>query len=398
MHRNYKKMETIGKLRAHREGVGVRAINSSVMKQSNRKMVLGWIHRRPISRAELSDRTQLTRASITQIVDELMAEGLVTETESIGRNKLGRRQTQLAIVRDALYLAGVNLSRVGYDLGIINLAGEVLWQVSGAIRDREVCTVLDEIAAQLKRAVQELEIPSERFYGVGVSTPGPLNRNSDTILNPPNFEAWHNVPVVQMLQARTGWNVRLANVSNAHALEELYFGIGREGVQNFILLRVDEGVGAGIVLGGRLFSGPKGQCPEIGHVSIDRSGPLCACGRRGCWEQYISFPAVLRGTPFTSWPQVMDSLGKNPAADALFQRVAADLAFELINIVNVFGLDKIILSGHFVYGGKRLADAVSRSMRDKCLWELGEVPVLPGRKIEKPRIAAMAAYHSLFSD
>ena len=375
----------------------MRAINSSVMKESNRKMVLGWIRRRPISRAELSDCTQLTRASITQIVDELMEEGLVTETESVGRNKLGRKQTQLAIVKDAMYIAGVNLRRKGYDLGVINLAGEVLWQRSGATLGREVCTVLDEIAAQLMDAVRTLEIPPERFYGVGVGAPGPLDRCGGTILNPPNFRLWHNVPIVQMLKARTGWNAFLANVSNAHALEELYFGIGREGVQNFMLLRVDEGVGAGIVLGGRLFSGPRGQCPEIGHVSIDRNGPACACGRRGCWERYISFPAVLQGTPFTSWPQVIDALDGNPDADALFARVAENLAFEIANIANVFGLDRIVLSGNFVYGGDRLAAAVNRKMQGQCLWEMGAQPVLPGRPMETARIAAMAAYHSIFS-
>ena len=163
----------------------MRAINSSVMKQSNRKMVLEWIRRRPISRAELSDCTQLTRASITQIVDELMEEGLVTETESVGRNKLGRKQTQLAIVKDAMYIAGVNLRRKGYDLGVINLAGEVLWQRSGATLGREVCTVLDEIAAQLMDAMRALEIPPERLYGVGVGAPGPLDRCGGTILNPP---------------------------------------------------------------------------------------------------------------------------------------------------------------------------------------------------------------------
>ena len=377
--------------------VGVRAINSSVMKQSNRKMVLGWIRRRPISRAELSDCTQLTRASITQIVDELMEDGLVTETESVGRNRLGRKQTQLAIVKDAMYIAGVNLRRKGYDLGVINLAGEVLWQRSGATLGREVCTVLDEIAAQLMDAMRALEIPPERLYGVGVGAPGPLDRCGGTILNPPNFRLWHNVPIVQMLKARTGWNAFLANVSNAHALEELYFGIGREGVQNFMLLRVDEGVGAGIVLGGRLFSGPRGQCPEIGHVSIDRNGPACACGRRGCWERYISFPAVLQGTPFTSWPQVIDALDGNPDADALFARVAENLAFEIANIANVFGLDRIVLSGNFVYGGDRLAAAVNRKMQGQCLWEMGAQPVLPGRPMETARIAAMAAYHSIFS-
>ena len=201
-----------------------------------------------------------------------------------------------------------------------------------------------------------------------------------------------------MLAARTGWNVFMEHVSNAHVLEELYFGIGRDDVQNFMLLRVDEGVGAGIVLGGRLFSGSRGQCPEIGHVSIDRSGPPCACGRRGCWEQYISFPAVLQGTSFSSWPQVIDSLGRNPEADAVFARVAEELAFEIANIANVFGLDRIVLSGNFVYGGEQLAKAVNRKLPGRCLWDLGQHPVLPGRPMESARIAAMAAYHSIFSD
>ena len=375
----------------------MRAINSSVMKQLNRRMVLGWIRRSPISRAELSDCTHLTRASITQIVDELMQEGLVAEAESVDNNKLGRTQTRLAIVKDALYIAGVNLRRTGYDLGVINLAGEVLWQRSGATADREVCTVLDEVAAQLGDAVRSLEIPLDKLYGVGVCTPGPLDRSSGTILNPPNFRQWHNVPIVQMLGARTGWNVYLANVSNAHALEELYFGVGREGVQNFMLLRVDEAVGAGIVLGGRLFSGPQGQCPEIGHVSIDRNGPRCACGRRGCWEQYISFPAALRGTPFTSWPQVIDHLDADPEANVLFARMAENLAFEIVNIVNVFGLDRIVLSGNLVCGGERLADAVNRNLQGSCLWDMGAQTVLPGRQMETVRIAAMAAYHTIFS-
>ena len=178
-------------------------------------MVLGWIRRRPISRAELSDCTQLTRASITQIVDELMEDGLVTETESVGRNRLGRKQTQLAIVKDAMYIAGVNLRRRGYDLGVLNLAGEVLWQRSGATLGREVRAVLDEIAAQLREGVRALQIPPERFYGVGVGAPGPLDRSSGVILNPPDFAPWHNVPIVQQLRERTGWNVYLA-VSYTH--------------------------------------------------------------------------------------------------------------------------------------------------------------------------------------
>ena len=105
----------------------------------------------------------------------------------------------------------------------------------------------------------------------------------------------------------------------------------------------------------------------------------------------------MQGTPFTSWPQVIDGLGSNPEADALFEKVAEDLAFEIANIVNVFGLDRIVLSGNFVYGGKQLADAVNQRLQGQCLWNLGAQQVLPGRQMESARIAAMAAYHSIFS-
>lgn len=374
------------------------AINSGVMKRLNRRMVLSWIRRRPISRAELSDCTRLTRASITQIVDELMAEGLVSETQSVGNSRLGRRPKQLNIVPDALYIAGVNLGRKSYDLGVIDLKGTVRWQVLGEVQGREPGAVLDEIAARLKDAVRDLKIPAGRFHGVGICAPGPVNAKSGAMRNPPNFDAWHGMPVVAMLEARTGWDAALNNASSAHALEELYFGVGCEGIRNFMLLRVDDGVGAGIVLNGSPFVGARGQCPELGHLAIDRNGPPCACGNRGCWEQYVSLPAALRGTGFDAWSQVIDNLGRDPEADAVFGRMAENLAFEIANIINLFGLERIVLGGQLIYGGAALAEAVNANLWGRTLWKPDGAPVVPGRQTEGARIAAMAAYHAIFSN
>lgn len=372
-------------------------MNSTIMKQINRRMVLDSIRRGTISRVEIAGRTQLTRASVTQIVDSLIAEGLVIETVAVNSNRPGRRQTKLAIAEDALWIAGANISRVGYDLGLINLSGEIIWAVSGQIAGRGVSEVLDEIADRLRAALKDLGTTRAHIFGVGISAPGPLDACSGTILNPPYFREWHGAPVARMLGARTGMDAYLINLSDAHALDELYFGIGRAGIENFMLLRVDEAVNAGFILDGRPFPGARGQSPEIGHVTVERDGPPCDCGNRGCLEKYIAFPAVLTGTSFSSWEEVVDGLDALPEAEALFKRVAGDLAFEIINIVNVFDLEKIVLSGNFIYGGARLAEEVNRRIAGKSLRALCAEPVVAETEIQSVRIAAMSAYHTLFA-
>lgn len=375
----------------------MRAINAAVMRQNNRCLVLDCIRRRPVSRAILSGETRLTRASITQIVDALLAEGLVRESAPVDSRGPGRKQTLLTLAADARYIAGVNLSRRGYDLGLIDLSGRELWTGAGLLTGRPPEEVLEEIARRLKEAIGALSLDAEKVYGLGVSAPGPLDAVSGVILNPPNFRAWHGANVAEALHRRLGLGVQMANVANAHALDEWYFGLGREGVRDFMLLRVDEAVGAGFILDGRLFSGARGRCPEIGHITIDRCGPQCDCGSRGCLEQYLAFPAALEGTRFSSWAEVIDALDADPEAGALFERYTGDLGFEIINIINVFDLDRIVLSGHLAYGGARLAEAVSRRVDGLSLRRLSGQCVVSSRMPHPARIAAMPAYHSIFS-
>lgn len=374
----------------------MRAINSSVMKTHNRRLVLDLIRCRPISRAELAEQTSLTRASITQIVDELMQEELVAETAVVGRNHLGRRMTQLALVKDARYLLGLNIGRYEYDLGIINLSGEVLHHSTGTVAERETSEVLDEVCRLIEEKIEELRLPKERISGIGICAPGPMDVQKGIILNPPNFEKWHNVRIVQEVRQRLGYNAVLENISNAHALDEMYFGIGRQGVENFMLLRVDAGVGAGVILQNRLFTSSNGQGPEVGHITISPDGPKCACGNCGCLEQYISVPAILKDTPFSTWRQLMDQHESEPAS-ALLRYLAEVLSHLVVNTINLFDLEKIVLSGHFHYRGELLSEMVNERIFGRTLRAAGSCRVVASEKIEIPRIAAMPVYHSMFS-
>lgn len=375
----------------------MRAINSAVMKQVNRHMILDCIRRRPISRAELSDETQLTRASITQIVDNLMQEGLVMESATVDSRRPGRRQTQLTLVKDALCVAGIYCAANHYELGLMNLQGKVLWSYSKAYGDRDIPVLMDEAVQILKDAVENLNPKPSKVYGVGLCFQSPVEQRHADILRRPGITRNRFGFLADELRKRLGWDVYVGNATNAYALDELYFGIGREGIENFMVLRVDDCVGAGFVINGNLFMGARGFSPEIGHITLDREGPLCKCGNRGCLELYLATPYVLKATPFASWPEVIDSMDENPQAKAIYEAEVETLAFEIMNLANVMDLDKVVITGDLLYGGDRLTESINHFMDERFVYRMDKSSVICSKEINIARIACMPAYHTIFA-
>jgi len=375
----------------------VRAINSAVMKEVNRHMILDCIRRRPISRAELSDETQLTRASITQIVDSLMREGLVMESATVDNHRPGRRQTQLTLVKDALCIAGIFCGAKGYELGLMNLHGKVLWNCSCEYAGRSIPEIMDEAAEILKNAVENLSPKPLKVYGLGACLPSPVEQRHADTLRRPGTAKKRDDNLAEELRKRLGWDVYIGNANNAYALDELYFGVGRSGIENFMVLRVDESVGAGFVINGNLFMGSRGFSPEIGHITLERNGPLCKCGNCGCLELYLAMPHILKDTPFSSWKQVVDSMDENPQAMELFEGEVEILAFEIMNLANVMDLDRVVITGDLIYGGSRLTEGISRFMDEHFVHRMDASSVVSSREVNLSRIACMPAYHSIFA-
>lgn len=375
----------------------MRAINSTVMKQVNRHMVLDCIRRRPISRAELSDETQLTRASITQIVDSLMREGLVMESATVDNHRPGRRQTQLTLVKDALCVAGINFNARDCDLGLMDLTGQVRWSGKLEYRDMEGVEVMDEAAEILRNAVENLSPKPQRVYGLGVCLQSPVEQHWAEALRRPGIAEQYSAVIAGELHRRLGWDVYVGNINNAYALNELYFGIGLEGAENFVVLRVDKSVGAGFIINGSLFRSARGYSPEIGHITLVPEGPLCKCGNRGCLELFLAMPHILKDTPFSSWREIIDGMDRSPQAAKIFSAQTKTLAFEIVNLANVMDLDKVVITGDLIYGGDRLAGSINRFMDENFVHRMDKSSVVPGAPIDFARIACIPAYHSIFS-
>lgn len=375
----------------------MRAINSGVMKEINRKLVLEYIRRRPISRAELSTETQLTRASITQIVDGLMADGLVVETTSVDRKSPGRRQTRLELVADAMCVAGIYCGRTSYHLGMITLDGRLLYSGGGEYGGKDVPEIMDEATEKLRSAMEYLSPKHLKVYGLGICLPSPVERIHAERIRQPGVWKNRNLQFAEEMRERTGWDTYIENDSNAYALDELYFGVGREGTENFMVLRVDESVGAGFIINNRLFKGARGFSPEIGHITLERNGPLCICGNRGCLELYLAIPHILKNTPFSSWQEVMDHMDRDPLAAGIFEAEKETLAFEIMNLANVMDLDKVVITGELAYGGDRLSESISQFMDEHFVHRLSEDSVVSSKVVNIARIACMPAYRSIFA-
>ena len=361
-----------------------RGTNSALMKEHNKKLILNLIRQERLSRANIANRIGLTRASVTILMEELMREGFVAEEESDYAG-VGRRPVYLTLRKDAGYAIGVNISRHAYRLGLANLAGELLETRECRKMERQSYEIVREIAAQVRYLADKAK--GARIIGVGVSAPGPVDYKTNTILNPPNFPVWHNCEIGRRLSELSGLPVRLENVANAAALAESYFG-GCTNEENYAFLMVDEGIGSGIVTGGKLYRGKNGYGNELGHTSIRFDGLPCECGNTGCLEAYASIPNLLKGTPYATWREASEDA-------ELVRREAGYLSCAIVSLVNLFDLNRIVLGGDIVENGEPLARMIEEEVNGRIITN-NHIVVCLCRPVDKAAVAASIALNSLF--
>ncbi len=327
------------------------ALNASRMKNMNYRRVLEELRISPFSRSELSRRMGLTRAAISQIVDALIAGGLLIEGDTVVSRSAGRAPTQLHWNPDAFYCAGVFIRRDYFGVALFDfLGGMIHWErrdiappfSTEATIMAEICRILD-MAIAVNR-------PKGAFLGIGIGAPGPLNSESGIIDNPTNLEILHKTPIVDILKQRYRCPVIMANDASANALAELRRGV-KDRYESFMVIEVTGGIGAGLVLEGQLITGSAGNGNEIGHTTLNVFGPRCQCGNIGCAELYASMDVIEAKAAkidpsLKSWPDIVDAaLEGSEHALGIVQEEALYLATLAVNALNTFKLDAVIFAG-----------------------------------------------------
>ena len=282
--------------------------DQQLVKRINRSVLLRLIRAQPgLSRAQAASQSGLTKSTVSSAVRELIDEGWLCEmgeaAATAARVKstasgLGRPSTPLQINARARGLIGVEIAVDCLRAVSVSLLGEVLWSAEVPLKRTDPAYVCQQAALLTSLAHTELKRMKIMLSGVGIGLPGAFDEASGVVRFAPNL-GWRNVGFMPlMLQALQASGlpdvpIQVQNEADTAALSEYEFA-SNEGDSALIFVTCDVGVGAGIVLNDRLFTGAQGMAGEIGHSILQRDGPLCSCGRKGCAETFIGARALAR--------------------------------------------------------------------------------------------------------
>jgi predicted NBD/HSP70 family sugar kinase len=353
----------------------LRKASRALIKDINRNLVLNLIQSQaPISRVELARRTGLSPATITGIVSDYINSGLV-HSMGQGESTGGRRPVLLRLNHKAGFVVGAKLMERAVATAVTDLDANVLFhQVTLlTIADKkgkgsvEPGPFLRGLVDAIEAAIASSGVDRERLLGIGVGMAGVVDAQAGLSRYSPFF-GWQGVQIAEPLADHFKLAVYVENDVNTLTIAEQWFGHGH-GVDNFIVVTVGRGVGAGIVVNGQFYRGAIGGAGEVGHMALKPDGPRCDCGQLGCLEALASDDAILRrcreaiaaGQP-TSLSQIsaqtltVEAVVQaadqgDPLARQLLAEAGRWLGIGIANLVDVLNPQLVIVAGEGVRAG-----------------------------------------------
>ncbi len=319
----------------------------------NRSLVLQTLYSTgTLSRADLARETGLTRVTISDLVAELIAEGLVVETGQREGIRPGKPATMLEFHRAAFQIVGIDLSaHAGFRGAVLDLDGQVVERAETALAGSTGSEATAKVVALVETLLAAATLP---VLGIGVGSPGVVDL-AGVVLSAPNL-GWAGETLQATLEARFGLPVLVSNDANAAALAEHSFG---DADADMMLVKVGHGVGAGLLLDGSPLFGSRFAAGEIGHVVVGTDGgALCACGKHGCLETWLATPRLEK------------AIADNPGDRIGILREAGQrLGIALAPVVGSLDLSEVVLSGPTALLDGELASAAIETLRSRTMAE-----------------------------
>lgn len=265
--------------------------NNKFLKELNQAIILDLIRTTEgVSRKALADRTGLSATATGAIVKELLKSQFIREVGE-GESSGGRKPVMLEINPNSYYAFGFDIDMRFIYAVVLDITGKVhyeeRWENRSHLSPEEA---VEQIGRIFDSVVRDLRLRKDRILGVGVSIPGMLDITTRRIYLAPNL-GWTNVDIRESLSEKLDVPVYLDNEAMCSAFCENWLGICR-GVEDFICINIESGIGAGIFVRGKIYRGHTGSAGEVGHISVDENGPRCKCGNVGCIETLASINAM----------------------------------------------------------------------------------------------------------
>ncbi|MCK2002941.1 ROK family transcriptional regulator [[Brevibacterium] frigoritolerans] len=263
-----------------------------LMKSINRSLILNIIREKgPISRADIAKLTKLTPPTVSSFVKELLEAEIVIE-RNLGESSGGRKPTLLTLSEDMFHVIGMDVGSQNIKTILTGITGKVIKKSivplpAQTTNEALLSLMIDSVSGILDHT----KIDEEKIVGIGVSMHGIVDVEQGSSVFAPNLNL-QDIPIKKVLEERFNMMVKVENDGRAMSLGELWFGNGA-GIDSFVCINVGRGIGAGIIINGKLYHGSHFISGEIGHMIIDIDGPQCTCGNYGCLQTFASGPSIV---------------------------------------------------------------------------------------------------------
>jgi predicted NBD/HSP70 family sugar kinase len=341
------------------------------------------------SRAEIARATGLSRSTVSSIVSELLKGSLVeegAEGTGVAHGEQGGRPPVLLSLKSSAGLAlGVDFGHTHLRVAISDLSHEVLAETREELDvDQSAEEGLAGATKLVNQVLEDAGADRDRVLGVGMGLPGPINQAARTVGSTAILPGWVGVDAAKELSRRLELPVQVENDANLGALAEFVWGSG-QGHSELVYIKLSSGVGAGLLLGGRLYQGAGGTAGEIGHTVVQEGGAICRCGNRGCLETVASARAIAgmlsesRGEEISTTRLLELSANGDSAAARLIEEAGREIGIAVANLCNLINPDRVIVGGDLSGAGKLITEPILESIRRFAIRSAADqVTVVPG--------------------
>src|SRR3954469_827475 len=376
------------------------------LRDANRRLVIQALSGRGVaSRAEIARITGLSRSTVSSLVSDLQKTGLIVEREEDTSQsaQVGRPPVLIALSPSAGAAVGIDFGHSHIAVAVGDLSHTVLaehWEEIDV--DHLAQEGLDTAADLVTSALEQAGIARDRVVGVGMGLPGPISDEHQTVGSTSILPGWVGVNAADEMARRLGIPVSVENDANLGALSECVWGAGR-GAPDVAYIKASSGIGAGLVIGGRLHRGVGGTAGEIGHTPFREDGEVCRCGNRGCLETVARADVITRSVRAGRGESlsIADVIGLAHAGDPPARRVIADagraIGVGVANLCNLLNPRRVIVGGELSAAGDILLGPLRDSLdRYAIPTAAADVTVVPGELGKRAEV--MGALALVLSD
>lgn len=358
-------------------------------RQRNRLQILEALRSSgSASRADLARKTGLSRSTVSSLINGLIADGLVLDRDETRSSAQGGRPgALLSLDRSAGTALAVDFGHSHLRVAVADLSWEILAERAELMDvDGSATAALDAAVRLTHEVLDEAGLELSDLIGVAMGLPGPVDRDTGVVGSSVIMPDWAGVRPSEAFAERLGTTVGvvLDNDANLAALGEARFGAGA-GVDDMVYVKVASGIGAGLMLAGRLHRGAAGSAGELGHVLHDPEGEICRCGNRGCLETVAAAAPLLRllarrnGADVTTTELVRLAADGDVGARRVLIDAGRAIGRALADLANVLGPQKIVIGGDLGGEASALLDGIRESMARFALPAvLGSVEIAGG--------------------